>query len=422
MSPVSCLFCGHPNPVGSKFCNECGSPLHLNPCPECATINEHDAPKCYQCGAGLGSHSVLPAAAEHVAACDAGTAPATSEVPSTDPVRSLDIRALFEERLDALRREMANQGEATTQECAAALPDPATADAAPVIRAPADAAPVIAAPALSPVPWAPRVPRLTSAVRPVPRARSQRALYAAVTGSLVVGIATSGYYVYGPSVQVDRWLSALSPGTLALPGSYPAAAPTRSITQIGNGVTPWASPEPREVSGGSSSDPAEKLAGAAPRTEPPASQIATAGAAPAVGSDTADVQWSEATPSESPTPSRSAEAPASAGPVLAGPVSAGATSAGPASAEPLSAAPAPASAVSVPSAAARAPTHASRAAHRRADRPRTANTRSLPASGARIARAPDTTRTTTAIANGRGCPRDIAALGLCTRGLQEQAR
>src|SRR5437773_4296700 len=46
-----CVFCGHGNPAGAKFCNECASPLHLKPCNECDAINDRSADSCYKCGA-----------------------------------------------------------------------------------------------------------------------------------------------------------------------------------------------------------------------------------------------------------------------------------------------------------------------------------------------------------------------------------
>src|SRR5215831_9093582 len=46
-----CLFCYHDNPQGAKFCNQCGSPLHLRPCWECNAINDAASETCYKCGA-----------------------------------------------------------------------------------------------------------------------------------------------------------------------------------------------------------------------------------------------------------------------------------------------------------------------------------------------------------------------------------
>lgn len=46
-----CAFCEHRNPAGANFCNDCGSPLHLKPCNQCAAVNDQAATCCYQCGA-----------------------------------------------------------------------------------------------------------------------------------------------------------------------------------------------------------------------------------------------------------------------------------------------------------------------------------------------------------------------------------
>jgi hypothetical protein len=55
MSGLACNFCSHGNPEGSKFCNECGSPLHLTLCSRCEAINPVSAKICYQCDAPLSS-------------------------------------------------------------------------------------------------------------------------------------------------------------------------------------------------------------------------------------------------------------------------------------------------------------------------------------------------------------------------------
>src|SRR5690349_9446105 len=46
-----CPFCDHRNPAGSKFCNDCASPLHLKPCKRCDAVNHASAAACYKCGA-----------------------------------------------------------------------------------------------------------------------------------------------------------------------------------------------------------------------------------------------------------------------------------------------------------------------------------------------------------------------------------
>jgi class 3 adenylate cyclase/predicted ATPase len=52
--------CGHANPIGQKFCGECGAPLALA-CPACATLNPPGQKFCGECGAALGP--AAPAAA-----------------------------------------------------------------------------------------------------------------------------------------------------------------------------------------------------------------------------------------------------------------------------------------------------------------------------------------------------------------------
>ncbi len=53
MVTATCLFCSYSNLASAKFCNDCGSPLHLKPCSQCEAINDRAAEKCYMCGAEL---------------------------------------------------------------------------------------------------------------------------------------------------------------------------------------------------------------------------------------------------------------------------------------------------------------------------------------------------------------------------------
>lgn len=50
MIALLCLTCGHRNPVGARFCNACGGPLHLKPCAQCEAFNTRAAAHCHQCG------------------------------------------------------------------------------------------------------------------------------------------------------------------------------------------------------------------------------------------------------------------------------------------------------------------------------------------------------------------------------------
>src|SRR5215471_14633768 len=60
MCSAICEFCKHCNPVSSKFCNDCGSPLQLKPCRHCDAVNDCAAGQCYQCGAELPAQSEAP--------------------------------------------------------------------------------------------------------------------------------------------------------------------------------------------------------------------------------------------------------------------------------------------------------------------------------------------------------------------------
>jgi hypothetical protein len=56
MFASQCLFCGHGNPAGAKFCNDCASPLQLKKCKQCDAINDRPATNCYECGAEFPPH------------------------------------------------------------------------------------------------------------------------------------------------------------------------------------------------------------------------------------------------------------------------------------------------------------------------------------------------------------------------------
>src|SRR5947208_557923 len=58
MSLFHCRFCDHDNPPDARFCNACGSPLYLKPCPQCEAVNDSAAPQCYQCGTALPNEDI----------------------------------------------------------------------------------------------------------------------------------------------------------------------------------------------------------------------------------------------------------------------------------------------------------------------------------------------------------------------------
>src|SRR5882762_2667599 len=48
-----CPVCEHRNQLGSRFCNECGSPLQLRFCPACHAAEDVMSLECRTCGARL---------------------------------------------------------------------------------------------------------------------------------------------------------------------------------------------------------------------------------------------------------------------------------------------------------------------------------------------------------------------------------
>src|SRR5437773_1967311 len=68
MFASKCLFCGHPNPAGAKFCNNCSEPLHLKPCEQCDAINDAPATNCYKCGAEFTARRAAESSSAVVAA------------------------------------------------------------------------------------------------------------------------------------------------------------------------------------------------------------------------------------------------------------------------------------------------------------------------------------------------------------------
>ena len=65
------------NPAGAKFCNECGSPLHLKPCNQCDAVNHQAATNCYKCGEECPALFATPKATPVLPAADPTPAWAT---------------------------------------------------------------------------------------------------------------------------------------------------------------------------------------------------------------------------------------------------------------------------------------------------------------------------------------------------------
>ena len=89
--PLRCPSCDHGNPVSAKFCNNCGLPVHLQPCGNCEAINDRAANRCYKCGSPLSLMPVLqprlaiPAGNTIASSSSAHRATADAGAPASEP-------------------------------------------------------------------------------------------------------------------------------------------------------------------------------------------------------------------------------------------------------------------------------------------------------------------------------------------------
>lgn len=80
--PLKCGFCAHANPADSRYCNACGAPLRVQPCPHCGTVNDSTAAICQECEAPLAdggpNEFFLPLPPDGSARGEAARVPATA--------------------------------------------------------------------------------------------------------------------------------------------------------------------------------------------------------------------------------------------------------------------------------------------------------------------------------------------------------
>jgi len=380
MSAFSCLFCSHANPAGSRYCNECGSPLRLKPCPECDAVNDLEAVNCYQCSGSLIARSVEVSAVESEKQPAASvSAPGQGLCSAPGP----NLPELIEERLDALRRQMGTPREAPSEQRSEASS----------ATAPVQDAVVQGMRACSPVALAQRTLQAAAAARPLPGLRSQRRPYMMVA-TLMVGIAAWAYILYGPPTQLEHWLSAFGSKALLFQRSYLATTPMRSISQAG--ATPLASPEPRETAVGSNAEPAARLEVASPRSEALASPVAIDSLVRNADSDAGPAQSDEGKSADPPPPAGVHEA------------------------LPL-AVPAAANALDERPVAAEASKHSLRAAMRRVERPRISRAPSLTAPDVLMPPRANDARAPAGLRGAGSCTQGVAALGLCNPDRRQEA-
>jgi hypothetical protein len=307
MLALSCSLCRHVNPPGSKFCNECGSPLRLTPCLQCDAVNDVGSATCHQCGA--------------------------PSVPKPVAPRPFANRATsFEERIDALRRDFG---------ILRGLPL-ATRPAAPVATrsssmAPAPSStpdePLRPAPASSIVPAAPSNPAPASftttaataaadhgqrvasppglaTVRPAvpapaePRTVPPRLLYVLGAGLILVGLAVYTYSVYGPPDRIEQWLGALRRAPLAQ--GHAVEVPPQSIARA---VDPTTAPSSSGAAKAGVPSWTDDVAMTAPGATAPSSSVPMSDATRHADAIPASAQTAAPTIAEPPASSLATQAP-----------------------------------------------------------------------------------------------------------------
>lgn len=214
-----CPFCNHANPADAKFCNDCGSPLHLQPCKQCEAINDQAANNCYKCGTEFPVSVTTTDAAAASRASDTPAASATlidmGFLPEHSPLpgamaEGYDSRPWWTGNATASDREPGV--EAVTRE-----PRSLGGDVSSLFSGAQRATDAVTSHNLG----------ATAGLRPMSRA----ALAALLPAVLLTAVAVYAYFVYRHPPQLREWLSAVQPDSAALAGENPRGTPTRSIAE-----------------------------------------------------------------------------------------------------------------------------------------------------------------------------------------------
>jgi len=301
MFASQCLFCDHVNPAGAKFCNNCGSQLHVKQCSRCGAINDQAAKTCFKCEmeipvlSGRVEASPMPPTGNTTSASPAAgeglpfrfdfldelpkPAPFAIEAAGTQtsgaPEASFATASSNAPQLDRAAAAIERDEPDRTRE----LPRPANAAIEPAAAQTSGAPePSFATPnSLTSRLDRPRAIETSAELRPT--SRVARVVSATTVGLIAIGILA--YYVYSPSAEEGRGEHAIS----AAPETVNSRAPlTRPIQEIG--VNAFPAPP---ASLGAGSDDAVETGRAARAVEPSISASRQDGAA-ATGSNRADSQ------------------------------------------------------------------------------------------------------------------------------------
>ena len=225
-----CPFCNHANPAGAKYCNDCGSPLHLKPCDQCEAINDLVASDCYSCGTEFPVASAAPEAALLSPALNTTAASAT--LSDTGLGRAPPFESLAESHDVPLRRpgdETAGGARDYTVEVVAREPRSLDGGVASLFSAAQQVVP------MRDLGFAPRR-------RPLPRL----ALAVVLPAALLTAVGVSAYYVYRHQVQPSGSLSAGPPDAAARTGVTASSVSQNAKGMIGTDGVNRQAPTPRQ--------------------------------------------------------------------------------------------------------------------------------------------------------------------------------
>jgi ribosomal protein L40E len=241
MFPPQCLFCNHVNPADAKFCNDCGSPLHVKRCSRCEAINDQAAKNCSKCKTEF---PVLSTRSEAPSMSSARDITASSPAFSERPPFRIDFN------LNGLPKPAPSATEVTAAAQASVASEPAFATAS-------SPAPQLARPAAAieldkldltrePRSWGRAVTSLFSAAQRATamgplhnleataelRPASRVTLTILLPTAALIAIGIFAYYVYSHSVQLSEQQGAEA--VSAAPADVNAdGPPTRPIPKIG---------------------------------------------------------------------------------------------------------------------------------------------------------------------------------------------
>ena len=212
-----CPFCNRANPAGAKYCNGCGSPLHLKPCNQCEAINDEVASNCYSCGTEFPVLSTAPEAASVSPALNTTAASAALSDTGFERGRAPLLESLPENHDVPLRRpgnEAAGGARDYTVEVVAREPRSFDGGVTSLFSAAQQVVP------MHDLGFAARR-------RPLPRL----ALAVVLPAAVLVLAGASAYYVYRHQAQLSGSPSAGPPDPAA-----PTGVTASRVSQSGKGV------------------------------------------------------------------------------------------------------------------------------------------------------------------------------------------